>query len=81
MKYVGSFGGVAHLSAQYKFNQSNGSANSAYEVSFGGEFAGLSADAYYTKIKDAVVLSALSAGQVADLPLLCPNPLPANTWP
>ena len=78
VKYVGSFGGVAHLSAQYKFNQSNGSANSAYEVSFGGEFAGLSADAYYTKIKDAVVLSALSAGQVADLPLLCPNPLPVG---
>jgi predicted porin len=76
VKYVGNFGGVAHLSAQYKFNQSTGSANSAYEVSFGGEYAGFSADAYYSKIKDAVSVAALSAGQVADLPGLCPNPLP-----
>jgi len=69
---------AAHLSAQYKFNQSTGSANTAYEVSFGGDYAGFSADVYYTKIKDAVALGALSAGQVADLPLLCPNPLPAG---
>jgi predicted porin len=78
VKYTGNFGGVAHLSAQYKFNQATGSANSAYQVSFGGEFAGFSADAYYSKIKDAVSLAALSAGQVADLPGLCPNPLPAG---
>ena len=84
VKYVGSFGGVAHLAAQYKFNQSNGSANSAYEVSFGGEFAGFSADAYYAKIKDAVSVAALSAPQVTDLLTagavggLCPNPLPAG---
>jgi predicted porin len=79
LKYTGSFGGVAHLSAQYKFNQSTGSANTAYEVSFGGEFAGFSADAFYTKIKDAVSVAALNAGQVADLPGLCPAPLPAGT--
>jgi predicted porin len=79
LKYVNTFGGVAHLSAQYKFNQSTGSANTAYEVSFGGEYAGFSADAYYTKIKDAVSLGALSAAQVADLPGLCPNPLPPDT--
>src|SRR3984893_153890 len=84
VKYVGSFGGVAHLAAQYKFNQSNGSANSAYEVSFGGELAGFSADAYYAKIKDAVSAAALSAPQVTDLLTagavggLCPNPLPAG---
>jgi predicted porin len=81
-KYVESFspveGGVAHFAAQYKFNQATGSANSAVQVSFGGEYAGLSLDAYYSKIKDAVALSALSAGQVADLPTLCPNPLPAG---
>jgi predicted porin len=80
VKYVGSFGGVAHLAAQYKFNQSNGSANSAYEVSFGGEFAGFSADAYYAKIKDAVSAAALSAPQVTDLPTLCLNPtVPAGS--
>jgi predicted porin len=83
LKYVGSFGsatgGAAHLSAQYKFNQSNGgSANTAYEVSFGGEVAGFSADAYYSKIYDAVAMAALSAAQVAGLPGLCPNPLPAG---
>ena len=78
VKYVGSFGGVALLSAQYKFNQSTGSANTAYEVSFGGEYAGFSADAYYAKIKDAVSLAALNAGQVAGLPALCPDPLPAG---
>jgi predicted porin len=82
VKYVGTFsapaGVLAHLSAQYKFNQATGSANSAVEVSFGGEYAGLSVDAFYTKIKDAVAISALSAAQVAGLPALCPNPLPAG---
>jgi predicted porin len=78
VKYTNTFGGVAHLSAQYKFNQSTGSANTAYQVSFGGEFAGFSADAYYSKIKDAVSLAALSAAQVTDLPGLCPDPLPAG---
>ena len=76
VKYVGSFkpaeGVGAHLSAQYKFNQSTGSANTAYEVSFGGDFAGLSVDAYYTEIKDAVALSALSGAQVAGLEGTCP---------
>ena len=89
VKYTGSFEGVAHLSAQYKFNQANGSANSAYEVSFGGEYAGFSADAYYAKIKDAVSVAALSAAQVADVDLagdaggLCPPqpkaPAPATS--
>ena len=81
VKYVGTYGGVAHLSAQYKFNQSTGSANTAYEVSFGGEYAGFSGDVYYAKIKDAVSIAALSAAQVADIEtpgLLCPDPVPAG---
>jgi predicted porin len=82
VKYVGSFkpaeGVGAHLSAQYKFNQASGSANSAYEVSFGADFAGFSADVYYAKIKDAVAAAALSAAQVAGLPGLCPDPLPVG---
>jgi predicted porin len=82
VKYVGAFkpaeGVGAHLSAQYKFNQSTGSANTAYEVSFGGDYAGFSADVYYAKIKDAVALGALSAPQVAGLPALCPDPVPAG---
>jgi predicted porin len=87
VKYVGSFkpaeGVGAHLSALYKFNQSTGSANTAYQVSFGGDYVGFSADVYYSKIKDAVALGALSAGQVADLQGLCPPqppaPAPATT--
>jgi predicted porin len=85
VKYVGTFGGAAHLSAQYKFNQATGSANSAFELSFGGEYAGLSVDAYYAKIKDAVSVAGLSAAQVADLSKpntdptsLCPSVLPAG---
>jgi predicted porin len=82
VKYVGSFsaeaGGGAHLAAQYKFNQSRGSAGSAFQVSIGGEFAGASLDAYYTKINDAVSIASLSAAQVTDLAGLCPNPLPAG---
>ena len=83
VKYVGSFsaaaGAALHLAGQYKFNQANGgSANTAYEVSFGGEFAGFSGDVFYTKIYDAVSLAALSAAQVAGLPGLCPNPIPAG---
>ncbi|MDP9013905.1 MAG: porin [Pseudomonadota bacterium] len=82
LKYVGSFsvapGANARLSAQYKFNQSTGSANTAYEVAVGGDFAGASIDAYYAKIKDAVAAAALSAAQVAGLGALCPNPLPAG---
>jgi predicted porin len=68
VKYVGSFsaeaGGGAHLAAQYKFNQSRGSAGSAFQVSIGGEFAGASLDAYYTKINDAVSIASLSAAQL-----------------
>jgi predicted porin len=78
LKYQGSFASVAHLGAQYKFNQSTGSANSAFEVSVGAEYAGASVDAYYVKVKDAVSIAALSAVQVAGLPGLCTNPLPAG---
>jgi predicted porin len=78
VKYVGSYGGVAHFGAEYKFNGSNGAANTAVQVTFGGEYAGASIDAYYSKVKDAVSTSPLSAAQVAGLPGLCPNPLPAG---
>ena len=84
LKYVGNYGGVAHLAAEYKFNQSTGSANSAFEVAIGAEFAGASVDAYYTKVKDAVSVTGLSAPQVTDLLTagaiggLCPNPIPAG---
>jgi predicted porin len=83
LKYVGSFkvveGGTAHLSAQYKFNQSTGSANTAYEVAIGGDYAGASVDLFYAKVKDAVAASALSAAQVATLSK--PNTDPTSLCP
>jgi len=78
LKYVGNFAGVAHLAAEYKFNQSTGGANTAFQVSAGGEYAGLSVDVFYSKVKDAVSVAALSAGQVAGLPGLCPDPVPTG---
>lgn len=79
LKYVATYGGVTHLGLFYKFNQATGGANTAFEANFGGEIAGFSLDAYYTKVKDAVSVAALSAGQVAGLPALCPDPLPAGS--
>jgi predicted porin len=78
-KYVGQFnvaeGGAVPLSAQYRFNQATGgSANSAFEVSVGGEYAAASVDLFYTKIYDAVSLAPLTPAQVAGLPGLCPPP-------
>src|SRR6202167_4684545 len=66
LKYVLSSHGI-HLGAEYKFNGSHGAADTAFEAEVGGEYAGLSIDAYYLNVKDAVSASALSAGQVADL--------------
>jgi predicted porin len=83
LKYVGTFGmdggGALHLNAEYKFNQSYGGASTAFQVAAGGEFAGASVDAFYSKVNDAVSVAALSAAQVGDLAGLCPNPLPAGT--
>jgi predicted porin len=82
LKYVGAYGSggaLVHLNAEYKFNGASGAANTAFEVAVGGEFAGVSVDAFYSKVNDAVSVAALSAAQVAGLAALCPNPLPAGT--
>src|SRR6202030_56558 len=50
-KYFVDFNGLAHLGALYKFNGSNGSANTAFQADIGGEYAGASVDAYYSKEK------------------------------
>jgi predicted porin len=79
IKYVGNFMDLVHVGAIYKTQGSSaasyavagtGEAFSAFEVSLGAEYAGASADAFYTKVKDAVSASSLSAAQVADLPVL-----------
>lgn len=73
IKYVlGAHG--AHAGFQYKPSNASTSANSALEWQLGGEFAGLSVDAYYVKVKDAIAVSALSAAQVAELPTLGLSP-------
>ena len=70
VKYVANFMGMVHFAAQYKFNQAYGGANNAYQVDVGGEYAGLSVDAVYSEVHDAVSAATLSAAQVAGLPAL-----------
>lgn len=76
LKYLLTYSGV-HVGAQYKFSQAWGAADTAWEFQLGGEYAGLSVDAYYLKVRDAVSVSALSTAQVttfaADVSPLCPN--------
>ena len=59
-----------HLAALYKFSDAHGSANTAYQVDFGGEYAGASIDAYYSKENSAITATSLTAAQVAQLPAL-----------
>jgi predicted porin len=79
IKYTGTLFNIVHLGAQYKTQNSSaqnyavagsGEAFSGYEFSVGAEYAGASADVFYTKMRDAVSVSALSAAQVGDLPTL-----------
>lgn len=67
LKYVGVFGPI-HAGLDYKFNGSRGAANTAIEADIGAEYLGLSIDAVYANVRDAVAAAALSAAQVADLP-------------
>jgi predicted porin len=69
LKYVLQYQGL-HAGAMYKFNGASGSAATAWEFQLGGEFAGLSADAYYVFVKDAIGVASLSAAQVGELPAL-----------
>jgi predicted porin len=67
-KYLVSFNDLLHLGALYKFNGSNGSANTAVQADVGGNLAGASLDAYYSKVNSAITASSLTAAQVAALP-------------
>jgi predicted porin len=69
-KYSISFNDLVHLRALYKFNGSNGSANTAVQADIGAEYAGASVDAYYSKVNSAVTATSLTAAQVAKLPAL-----------
>src|SRR3984885_7022746 len=68
VKYLVSFDGLVHFGALYKFNESSGSGNTAFQADIGGNFAGASLDAYYSKANSAITASALTAAQVTALP-------------
>jgi predicted porin len=70
VKYYVGFSDLIHVAALYKFNGSNGSANTAIQADIGAEYAGASLDAYYSKVNSAITASALTAAQVAALPAL-----------
>ena len=70
MKYSVSLLDLVHLGALYKFSGANGSANTAYQADIGGEYAGASVDAYYSKENSAITATSLTAAQVAGLPAL-----------
>jgi predicted porin len=77
VKYNGKYG-WARLGALYQFSGSTGSTDTAYQFTFGGDFAGASVDAYYAKKYNAVSVSALSAAQVESLTVIPP---PAGSPP
>jgi predicted porin len=66
VKYLVKYEAV-HFGAMYKFNESDGSASTAYQVDIGGSFAGASLDAFYSKINDSITGSSLTATQVSGL--------------
>ncbi len=70
VKYAVGFGEGLHLAALYKFNGSNGSADTAVQANVGTSLAGASLDAYYSKVNSSITASSLSAAQVALLPAL-----------
>ena len=81
LKYLLSIQNMGRLGLLYKFNNSNGGSNSEFQVDVGGDFAGASVDAYYSKVKSAISASPLSAAQVetlADQPLTVD--LPAGSF-
>jgi predicted porin len=69
-KYFVSVNDLVHLGALYKFNGSNGPANTAVQGNIGGNFAGASVDAYYSKVNSAITATSLTSAQVAQLPAL-----------
>ena len=66
-RYSVAFNDFVHVGALYKFNGSNGSADTAVQANLGGNFAGASLDAYYSKVNSSITASSLSAAQVSQL--------------
>jgi predicted porin len=70
LKYDATFADIVHVAAMYKFNGSNGAANTAFQADIGAQYAGASIDAFYSKINDAISAAALTETQVNELPKL-----------
>jgi predicted porin len=70
VKYFVDFSDLVHLGTLYKFSGPNGLADSAVQANIGGNFAGASVDAYYSKFNSAITTTSLSASQVSGLPAL-----------
>ena len=70
VKYLLNFDDLVHLGALYKFNGSSGPGNTAFQADIGGNYAGASVDAYYSKVNSAITSTSLTASQVAALPAL-----------
>lgn len=68
--YSNTFNDLVRVAALYKFNGSHGAPNTAIQGEIGGKFAGLSVDAYYSKLNSAVTAAPLTQAQVAQLPAL-----------
>jgi len=73
VKYEVKYADLLHFAFQYKFQNGSGQsyatggsgeAFNAVEASIGATYAGVSVDGFYTKIKDAVAASALTADQL-----------------
>jgi predicted porin len=70
VKYSVRVDDLLHFAALYKTNGSNGAANTGVQADIGGQYAGLSVDAYYSKFNSAITASSLTSAQVAELPAL-----------
>ena len=68
IRYTLTIANTVRLGAMFKPNAGNGIANNVTELQLGGDYAGLSLDAYYVKAHDEIAAAALSAAQVALLP-------------
>jgi predicted porin len=66
-KYSVSFRDLVHVAALYKFG-SKGS--TAIQADIGGEYAGASVDAYYSRVNSAISAASLTPLQAAALPAL-----------
>ena len=69
-KYSFSVSELIHAAVLYKFSGGTGSANTAIQADIGVDYAGISLDAFYSKVNSAITATYLTAAQVAALPAL-----------